>query len=103
MDQLAKKAEGGNLQSSGESTVQLEQLTSANRQQTEQIQSLSQAAAHREALIGQLQAQLATARLSVQQHQQQLQAEREQNMQARRCHSVPRPNLSPLPSPCQNV
>ena len=82
VDHLAKKANTG--QQGGENSQQLEQLTCTNRQQATQIQSLTQAAAQREALIGQLQAQLATVRMHDQQLQQQLQAEREQHQQVAR-------------------
>jgi len=62
--------------------VQLEKLISTNREQTTKIADLTRAAAQREALVGQLQAQLAQARLQAQTAQQtaqqQAQFEKEQ-------------------------
>ena len=84
VDHLAKKMNTGSNSGATDNNMQLEQLTCTNRQQAAQIHSLSQAAAQREALIGQLQAQLATARLHDQQLQQQVQAEREQHQQVAR-------------------
>mmetsp|Transcript_44847 Transcript_44847/g.107617 ORF Transcript_44847/g.107617 Transcript_44847/m.107617 type:complete len:442 (+) Transcript_44847:67-1392(+) len=84
VDHLAKKMNTGSSSGAADNNMQLEQLTCTNRQQAAQIQSLSQAAAQREALIGQLQAQLATVRLHDQQLQQQVQAEREQHQQVAR-------------------
>ena len=74
----------GSSSGAADNSMQLEQLTCTNREQAAKIQSLSQAAAQREALIGQLQAQLATVRLHDQQLQQQVQAEREQHQQVAR-------------------
>ena len=81
VDHLAKKMNTGSSSGAADNSMQLEQLTCTNREQAAKIQSLSQAAAQREALIGQLQAQLATVRLHDQQLQQQVQAEREQHQQ----------------------
>ena len=62
--------------------MQLEKLISTNREQTTKIADLTRAAAQREALVGQLQAQLAQARLQAQTAQQtaqqQAQFEKEQ-------------------------
>lgn len=84
VDHLAKKMNTGSSSGAADNSMQLEQLTCTNREQAAEIQSLSQAAAQREALIGQLQAQLATVRLHDQQLQQQVQAEREQHQQVAR-------------------
>ena len=67
VDHLAKKMNTGSSSGAADNSMQLEQLTCTNREQAAKIQSLSQAAAQREALIGQLQAQLATVRLHEQQ------------------------------------
>lgn len=66
-------------------SVRLERLISSNREQAAEIGSLTKVAAQREALIGQLQAQLMQARLSGQQAAQEAQqaahAEQEQLVQ----------------------
>ena len=66
--------------------MQLEKLISTNREQSQKIADMMRSAAQREALTGQLQAQLAQARLQVQTAQQtasqQTQFDREQLLAA---------------------
>ena len=74
----AAKAQTGEVAATAVRNLPLEQLASNARSQAEQIQSLSAAAAQREALIGQLQVQLTTTRMQLQQLQQQVTTECEQ-------------------------
>ena len=60
--ELAKK-EVARAPAAGGDSVQLERLISTNRDQAAEIADLQKKAAQREALIGGLQAQLATAKL----------------------------------------